>query len=289
MKTCENIKCKKEHNGSFGSGRFCCRSCANSRNWTEDDKKKKSDAVKKAFKENDELRIKAVQRLNKYRPTGTNSEKIIRNCFYLACDNLIETTIKQNRKYCNKNCYFNQKNLQAKVGRICLNQQCNNTFIVNKANDKKYCSFECASNSKKRKKRCSISKKEEYKKGRNVYGGTADWYVVNTKTNGKIKVQGTYEKRTCKILDNWVDNNKIYDWNYTNDRFEYKDKSGEERTYLLDFKVFKNKNEFYYIETKGYETDNDEYKWKSVRKKGNELKVWFEEDITFYEDNLNIK
>lgn len=30
MKICENEKCKKEHNGSFGSGRFCSRTCANS-------------------------------------------------------------------------------------------------------------------------------------------------------------------------------------------------------------------------------------------------------------------
>lgn len=28
---CENKKCNKEHDGSYGSGRFCSRSCANSR------------------------------------------------------------------------------------------------------------------------------------------------------------------------------------------------------------------------------------------------------------------
>lgn len=39
---CQNIKCEKEHDGSFGSGKFCSRSCANSRNWTEEDKVKKS-------------------------------------------------------------------------------------------------------------------------------------------------------------------------------------------------------------------------------------------------------
>lgn len=30
MNFCENIKCKKEHSGEYGSGRFCCRSCSNS-------------------------------------------------------------------------------------------------------------------------------------------------------------------------------------------------------------------------------------------------------------------
>lgn len=35
-------KCGKEHDGSFGSGRFCSRSCANSRVQTEEIRKKKS-------------------------------------------------------------------------------------------------------------------------------------------------------------------------------------------------------------------------------------------------------
>jgi len=30
-KICENVKCKKEHDGSYGSGRFCSQSCANSK------------------------------------------------------------------------------------------------------------------------------------------------------------------------------------------------------------------------------------------------------------------
>jgi len=35
---CENEKCGKEHDGSFGSGRFCCRACANSVGVSSDDK-----------------------------------------------------------------------------------------------------------------------------------------------------------------------------------------------------------------------------------------------------------
>ena len=37
---CENKKCKKEHDGSFGSGRFCSRSCANSKNHSKETKAK---------------------------------------------------------------------------------------------------------------------------------------------------------------------------------------------------------------------------------------------------------
>jgi len=45
-------KCKCEHDGSFGSGRFCSRACANSRVFSEQSKKKKSDANKKRVREN---------------------------------------------------------------------------------------------------------------------------------------------------------------------------------------------------------------------------------------------
>jgi len=71
---CENIKCKKEHDGSFGSGRFCCRSCANIRNFSDEKRaeinKKKSDKLKgKRLNYNtwtQEARKKAKESLNKY-------------------------------------------------------------------------------------------------------------------------------------------------------------------------------------------------------------------------------
>lgn len=37
---CQNIKCQKEHNGSFGSGKFCSRACANSRVHSNNTKEK---------------------------------------------------------------------------------------------------------------------------------------------------------------------------------------------------------------------------------------------------------
>lgn len=44
MKTCP--RCDKEHERN---GKFCSPSCANSRQWTEEDKKKKSDSYKKFY------------------------------------------------------------------------------------------------------------------------------------------------------------------------------------------------------------------------------------------------
>jgi hypothetical protein len=40
------IRCNKQHNGSFGSGRYCSIVCANSRIFSEESKKKKSESNK---------------------------------------------------------------------------------------------------------------------------------------------------------------------------------------------------------------------------------------------------
>lgn len=49
---CENSKCGKEHNGSFGSGKFCNRACANARVHSEETKQKQSESVLKYRREN---------------------------------------------------------------------------------------------------------------------------------------------------------------------------------------------------------------------------------------------
>lgn len=94
-----------------------------------------------------------------------------------------------------------------------------------------------------------------------------------------FKVQGSYELRVCKILDNWKKTGKIKDWEYTKDRVEYIGEDDKKHSYLLDFKVFENSGDFYYIETKGRSTFNDILKWKSVKGKGYKLEVWFNKDI----------
>jgi len=64
------FKCGKEHNGMFGSGKYCSRSCANSRNWSKEDKQKKSDAAKRRLKKGkwgfltDDHKIKRILRGN---------------------------------------------------------------------------------------------------------------------------------------------------------------------------------------------------------------------------------
>lgn len=128
---------------------------------------------------------------------------------------------------------------------------------------------------------------EQYKTGKrkNSGGGRTSWYTLDT-SNGKVKVQGSYEKRTVFILEEFKRKNQIHNWEYTNDRFEYFDYKGIKRNYLLDFKIWANKNIFYYLEVKGYQNLNDEFKWAAVRNKGYELYVWFKEDIEKIETDI---
>ena len=45
------IKCSNEHDGSFGSGKFCSRACANSRERSTETKRKIAESVRKTFDE----------------------------------------------------------------------------------------------------------------------------------------------------------------------------------------------------------------------------------------------
>lgn len=43
-------RCGKEHDGTFGSGRFCSKSCAQSRTWSKEHKHKLSESLKQSEK-----------------------------------------------------------------------------------------------------------------------------------------------------------------------------------------------------------------------------------------------
>jgi len=80
---CENVKCNKEHDGSFGSGRFCSVSCSNSRKHSNKTKSKISKTLG---------------------GTGIVKEKL-ENC--LNCNK----KLTKQYKYCSKQC---QKDFQYK-------------------------------------------------------------------------------------------------------------------------------------------------------------------------------
>lgn len=162
---------------------------------------------------------------------------------------------------------------------------CSKPFIP-KLKNQKFCSVSCTvSNnnmnrviSKEYKDTLSKSAIIAYKNGKDVYGGRTKWFNVET-SNGEIRVQGTYEVRACRILDYWKSSNKIKDWEYSNDRYNYISEDNKEHTYLVDFKIINNDSSFYYIETKGYIRENDKLKWEAVRNLGYNLIVWFNKDL----------
>ena len=214
-------KCSSIHDGTYGSGRFCSKACANSRIRTTETKRKISNKLKKP-------------------PLP--------------------------QIYC---------------------QQCNHVFFPKKKTTK-FCSRLCARrNNIKLAIQSQVDNppnwseihRHAYRNGNNfISGGNARWLSYKD-----IKVQGSYELRMCYILDAMLEAGDIKEWEYTNDKILYKDKDQITRSYLFDFKVIQNDETFYYIETKGYEKENDLYKWKSAKQQGISLVVAFDKDIKILE------
>lgn len=62
MKQCANTNCLKYHNKP---GKFCSRSCANSRQWSAESKEKRSVALKKHIAENPEWKVNQLAALDR--------------------------------------------------------------------------------------------------------------------------------------------------------------------------------------------------------------------------------
>lgn len=111
MNICQNVKCQKEHNGNFGSGKYCSRKCANSRNWTEDDKKKKSESITKYYNTNPKNIQKIIKLKESWKKRKDEQIKIIINCLY--CGTEIKNAEKK-QKY-HELCF--RKNLAGRFNR----------------------------------------------------------------------------------------------------------------------------------------------------------------------------
>ena len=86
MPICE--RCGSEHDGTFGSGRFCCRSCANARTHSEKTKRKTSETLKSKFRDQYGDGISTVRELRKFK-NKLNKELIRGKCldFVINQDN----------------------------------------------------------------------------------------------------------------------------------------------------------------------------------------------------------
>lgn len=218
-------KCNKDHDGTFGSGRFCSKACSNSRIRTKEFKEKVS-----------------------------NKLKIVRES--IKCDNcgLSFRPKKKSQSYCCKLC-AQQTNIK----------KAHKSQMENPPN-------------------WSDINRKSYASGHNyVAGGTTKWLEYKN-----IKVQGSYELRMCYILDEMLLRKDIESWEYTKDKYPYISGDGIVRTYLLDFKVNLSDGSFYYIETKGYQKDNDLLKWKAIKDLNIKLVVAFDKDIRLLEERYNL-
>lgn len=85
---CENIKCKKEHDGSYGSGRFCSFHCSRSRNFSKETKEKMSKISKEKLKNSEKFQ-EFINRKKKCLKCGRKISFINYSKHYKSCNGII--------------------------------------------------------------------------------------------------------------------------------------------------------------------------------------------------------
>lgn len=150
---------------------------------------------------------------------------------------------------------------------------------------KKYCSMECLlKNPSSRASSISDARKKRFENGSlSVTGGTTKWFDYKN-----IRVQGTYELRTCLILDLLKDKKLIKDWRKSNIRIKYIGIDSKTHNYLVDFEIVTKSGKILLLEVKGYKKDNDLLKWKAAKENGHKILIWMIKNIELIENKLKI-
>lgn len=206
MKKC--LRCNKEHEGTFGSGKYCSRSCANSRSHSEDTKIKMSISCMNSEK-------------SKTQHRSMMKEKVTLTCPQCKL-NFKTSECHKNKIYCSKKCYLDD-------------------------NTQKY--------------RCSAP--GGYRKGSGR--GKSGWY--SSKIAGEVFLDSSWELAYAKYLD---ENN--IEWKRNTKKFKYVKPDGNVGHYTPDFYLLV---EDEYVEIKGFKTELDDYKWKSLKN----LKILFQKEL----------
>lgn len=139
--------------------------------------------------------------------------------------------------------------------------------------------------SEKQKRYLSVLQSERLKKGyadgsRDQHGGYCKWFEVEG-----VKVQGTWEMRTAKVLSAWKHAGKIKGWSRCPHRIAYT-VDGRQHTYTPDFLVERTDGTEYILEVKGRQSLVDDVKWKAASASF-ELVVWRLKDIEHNEREMN--
>lgn len=101
--TCEKCGKKFQQSGKGYVKKFCSRVCANSRSWSDDDKRKKSDA----WKTSSNAQEHTAKRRSRSLESGT---RLVKKCKF--CGEHFETWKSHNAEFCSVKCYNEQKNLR---------------------------------------------------------------------------------------------------------------------------------------------------------------------------------
>lgn len=235
--------CAEEHIGEYGSGRFCSVKCSRSFSTKE-----KRDVINKSVS----VSLK-----------GRGNSSIDKECNF--CKSKFTTTWKKrNQLYCSLKCkYESQIIRENKLCPICKK---------NYTHNKRACSREC------------LSRDPEFNRviSSNNKGGRCKWIEYKKKNGDIIKLQGTYELRFAKILDeidiNWI---KPTIWNREH-QFNWLDKKGKSHWYTPDFfSPLLNR----YFETKGYWTNLQLEKKEFIETLSN-VSIIYNKDILKIENNI---
>jgi hypothetical protein len=239
---CEN--CEKEHDGTYGSGRFCSKKCA--RGFSTKAKRKEI---------NEKIRKPLIQKI----------------C--LECNKKF-TTKKRFQKFCSCSCSVTFNNRLNKEHLSYARKQYLNTHI-----DAKNKFLENASKWGKSHKGKSLTEEHKRKISLGNKGGRCSWYEIIKFNGEKIKVQGSYELRFTKILNN-LDENWIKPsiWNREH-QFQWWDKNGKSHWYTPDFWSPKLQK---YFEIKGFWRKGDEEKKDFIYSLKN-VEIVFLKDLNEYE------
>lgn len=249
-KLCEY--CNKEHQGKYGSGRFCSQSCARA-------------------------------------SAGLNSKNKTKRVQCVKCGHSFEVKLRSSQNVC-----YQCKQKQNTKTLYCNNCGIAFQYIIHRKNQiPRFCSKSCASSVSLKKWYKFANEEQKFHRSQNIIknrsiqlGGKTQWYQIQT-SNGIVKVQGTYQKRTVLILQKWKTIKKIKDWEYNNSlRIEYKWQDGSIHYYLPDFKIYTNQNKLQLIEVKGYKKVEDQWKWNETINQGYTLFIWFQKDIIMHQKQI---